>query len=186
MEQPTDSAIDTRNERQMKEVAERCGRHYKTSSLPVFRDGVDAPARNEDLKWLYGEICNSWRTLTDVRFKLLGLVPALAGVVLIAVLSQDGPAAGLSATVRTGIIVFGFLATFALFIYERRNSQLYDDLISRGRRIEDELGIDTGQFRGRKDASSKLISHDVATNLIYSATLAAWLFALAATWFGWL
>ena len=43
------------------------------------------------------------------------------------------------------------------------NSRFYDDLISRARRIEEELGIDTGQFRGSKDASNKLINHSVAT-----------------------
>jgi hypothetical protein len=58
-----------------------------------------------------------------------------------------------------------------------RNSQLHDDLISRGRKIEDELGVDTGVFRGRKVAKG-VIKHDHATFLIYGAALIAWLAAI--------
>ena len=67
----------------------------------------------------------------------------------------------------------GLVATLGLLIYELRNSQLHDDLISRGRKIEDELGVDTGVFRGRKVAKG-LIKHDYATLLIYGAALVAW------------
>lgn len=89
--------------------------------------------------------------------------------------------------VRGGkLIVFSFPVTPAFYIYDRRNSQFYDDLISRGRHIEPELGIETGQFRSRLKASMWLIQHDVATNLIYGTTLASCLFALLATWLGWI
>ena len=27
---------------------------------------IDLPSKREDLKWLYGEVCSSWRMLTDV------------------------------------------------------------------------------------------------------------------------
>jgi hypothetical protein len=50
-------------------------------------------------------------------------------------------------------------------------NHFYDDLFSRGRRIEEELGIDTGQFRGRLNPSNWLIQHDVVTNLIYGTAL---------------
>ena len=33
-----------------------------------------------------------------------------------------------------------------LWIYDTRNNELYDELISRGRRIEAELGIHTGAY----------------------------------------
>jgi hypothetical protein len=168
------------------EKKERAGRYYKASLLPIFRGGViDLQSKRDDLKWLYGEVCSSWRMLTDVRFKLLGLVPTISVVALISVLSRAETNAGLSPEARMGIIVFGFLVTFGLFIYDRRNSQLYNDLVSRARRIEEELGIDTGQFRGRKDPSNWLINHSNATNLIYGTTLAGWLFALLATWLHW-
>jgi hypothetical protein len=174
--------VDTADESQVRAANERCGRHYAASTLPVFQAGVEPPVRQDDLKWLYGEICSSWRMLTDVRFKLLGFVPTVSVVILISLLSRDAPGTGLTSMMRMAVSVFGLLITLALYIYERRNSELYDDLVSRGRRIEKELGIDTGQFLGRKDPKSRLIQHDVAINLIYGTALAGWLFALATNW----
>lgn len=179
MEEDMNLATDVANESRLKEEQARCGRHYEASVLPVFRDEVEKPARHDNLKWLYGEICSSWRMLTDVRFKLLGFVPTVSVVILISLLSADDPGRGLTPPLRMAVSVFGLLITLALYIYERRNSELYDDLVSRGRRIEKELGIDTGQFLGRKDPKSRLIQHDVAINLIYGTALAGWLFALA-------
>jgi hypothetical protein len=173
------SVVETADESQVCAAQERRRRHYKASPLPVFQVGVEPPVRQDDLKWLYGEICSSWRMLTDVRFKLLGFVPTVSVVILISLLSADDPGRGLTPPLRMAVSVFGLLITLALYIYERRNSELYDDLVSRGRRIEKELGIDTGQFLGRKDPKSRLIQHDVAINLIYRTALAGWLFALA-------
>jgi hypothetical protein len=179
MEEAMNPMVDTSDESQLQEAHERCGRHYKASILPIFRDGVERTAKHDDLRWLYGEICTSWRMLTDVRFKLLGFVPTVSLVILINLLPRDDPGRGLTPAMRMAVSVFDLLITLALFIYERRNSELYDDLASRGRRIEQELGIDTGQFLGRKDPRSRLIKHDVAINLIYGTALAGWLFALA-------
>ena len=175
MEEEMNPATDAANESQLKEGQERCGRHYEASTLPVFRDKGEQPARHDDLKWLYGEICSSWRMLTDVRFKLLGFVPTVSVVILISLLSRDAPGTGLTPVMRMAISCFGLLITLALYVCDRRNSELYDDLVSRGRRIEKELGIDTGQFLGRKDPKSRLIQHDVAINLIYGTALAGWL-----------
>jgi len=49
---------------------------------------------------------------------------------------------------------------------------LWYDLFGCDRQIEEELGIDTGQFRGGLKPSMWLIQHDVATNLIYGTALA--------------
>lgn len=134
----------------------------------MFKEGAQAPSRQEVLLALYGEVCNSWRTLTDVRFKLLGFVPTILVVVLINLLSGDEPTKGLAPITRMAIGLFGFLVTFALFVYELRNSELYDDLVSRGRRIEQELGIDTGQYLGRRDPRNWLIKHDAAINIVFA------------------
>lgn len=171
---------------QSDEEKERAGRHYKTSALPLFREGAVAPDRNEDRLVIYNQVCQSWRTLTDVRFKLLGFVPTVSGVILITLLSRTQPGQGLTPTMRTAIILFGLVVTVALYIYERRNSELYDDLISRGRRIEQELGVHTGHFLGRRRPANFLIKHSVSINLIYGTAAAGWLFALAATWLGWI
>ena len=165
-------------------AGQHLNRHYKVSKLPVLLT-EQRPLSTEEqtlLMGLYTEICNSWRKLTDVRFKLLGLVPVVSGFFLIRALSEGD----LSPDIRVGIAVFGLIVTLALWAYEVRNSQLYDDLISRGRRIEAELGVNTGHFRGRLESSSRYllgplrvrIQHDTAINLIYGTSVGAWLLAL--------
>jgi hypothetical protein len=119
---------------------------------------------------LYHELCSSWRELIGVRFKLLGLVPAVSAVALGALLRGDA----LSTAAGLGITLFGLAVTLALFVYDQRNSQLHDELISRGRRIEFELGITVGQFLGRP-GSWRFVKHDNATNLVYAATIVAWI-----------
>lgn len=166
-------------------IEARKNRHYGVSKLPVMRGDAVKSEHQEVLLSLYGEICSSWRLLTDVRFKLLGLVPTASVVVLIALLSRNQPTEGLSRISQLAVIVFGFCITLGLTIYDRRNSQLYNDLISRGRRIEHELGIDTGHFLGRPEPTDKLVNHSNATNLIYLTALLGWLFALAAILLGW-
>lgn len=155
-------------EPQKRESKQRLRRHYQASLLPVFKEGAQALSRQDVLLALYGEVCNSWRTLTDVRFKLLGFVPTISAVVLLSLLSGDEPTTGLPPITRMAISLFGLFVTFALFVYELRNSELYDDLVSRGRRIEHELGIDTGQFLGRRDPRNWLIKHDVAYNIVFA------------------
>jgi hypothetical protein len=171
-------------------AGQQLNRHYKVSKLPVLLT-EQRPLSTEEqtlLMGLYTEICNSWRKLTDVRFKLLGLVPVVSGFFLIRALSGGD----LSSDIRVGIAVFGLIVTLALWAYEVRNSQLYDDLISRGRRIEAELGVNTGHFRGRLESSSRYllgplrvrIQHDTAINLIYGTSVGGWLLALIVILFG--
>jgi hypothetical protein len=148
-------------------------RRLRASADKVF---VDAPPPTPDqadaLLALYAEVCASWRALVDVRFKLLGFVPAVSGVALAALLNHHR----LDRTAGVGVAVYGFAVTFALFVYDQRNSQLHDELISRGRRIELELGVDVGQFRGRPDPW-KFVEHDLAVVAVYVVTLLAWVFA---------
>ena len=92
--------VDTADESQVRAANERRRRHYEASPLPVFQVGVEPPAKQDDLKWLYGEICSSWRMLTDVRFKLLGFVPTVSVVILISLLSRDTPGTGLTPMMR--------------------------------------------------------------------------------------
>jgi hypothetical protein len=167
------------------ETAQRCGRHYDTSLLPVFKEGTPEPERRDTLLALYAEVCNSWRMLTDVRFKLLGIIPTISVVVLISLLSRQEASQGLTPMARLAISIFGFLITIGLYIYDRRNSELYNDLVSRGRRIEKELGMDTGQFLGRRNPSNPFVNHGNAVNLIYGTALAGWLFAALAIALGW-
>jgi hypothetical protein len=141
---------------------------------------IDRPPASPDqvrqLEALYAEVCGSWRLLVDVRFKLLALVPAVSAVTLGVLLPSRREGEGLDAGAGLVIAIFGFVVTLALWIYDQRNSQLHDELVSRGRRIEYELGIGVGQFRGRP-GSRGVVKHDIATAIVYVATLAAWLVA---------
>jgi hypothetical protein len=157
-------------------------RHYDVSPLPIFREETSEPPEKEVLIALYGQICNSWHVLIDIRFKLLGIVPAVSVLLIMNLLSNDGVAKGLSQITKTGIMILGLIATLALFLYDIRNSELHDDLISRGRKIEDALGVHTGQFRGRLKSSNWFVKHDRATLLIYGAAFATWVFAIVVIW----
>src|SRR5262249_50782126 len=65
-----------------------------------YEDGVQIPALIEEAPWMargerkdvllavYSEVCSGWRALTDVRFKLLGLLPAVSVLVLVALFTR--------------------------------------------------------------------------------------------------
>jgi hypothetical protein len=169
---------------------QRHNRSYRSSRLPIFKQVPleHTASHDKTLIELYGEICNSWRMLTDVRFKLLGFVPTVSIVLLINLLDNSEPKS-LSFISRAAICLIGLLVTIGLYIYDYRNTELYDDLVSRSRRIETELGMETGQFLGRKKPKKFLIltlQHDTAINIIYISAIIAWLFALASTIFNWI
>lgn len=135
---------------------------------------------------LYGEICSSWRMLTDVRFKLLGFVPAVSlAFFFITLLSKPDAGTGLAPLAHSLVVGLGMFITVALYIYERRNSQLYGELIQRGREIEVELGIESGLFHGRSAPTNRLICHSVAVRVIYSTAITGWFLTTAGAWRGW-
>ncbi len=156
----------------------RDNRHYKSTPLPTLvaiDKETHSDQNKETLVMLYDQVCSTWKMLVDVRFKLLGLVPSVSLALLATVLSNKSDA--LPASAKLLISLLGAVASIGIFIYDKRNSQLHDDLISRGRKIEEELGIDTGIFRGRLN-SSGIIKHDIATNTIYVSTMIAWIAAI--------
>jgi hypothetical protein len=161
----------------------RVGRHYGTSPLPVVAQREDegeasrlADVDREVRLAVYGQICDSWRMLTDVRFKLLALVPSLSAVGLALTVGSSRLFNG-SWETRLAAALFGLAVSGGLWMYDRRNNELYNDLISRGRRVEGELGVDTGVFRGRPNPVRQVISHSPATTLVYGAVFAAWVSA---------
>lgn len=68
------------------------------------------------------------KTLTDIRFKLLGFVPAVAtlGVSLVNKSSDTGMAVGL----------LGLVVTVGILIYDLRNSKLYNAAVHRAKWLE--------------------------------------------------
>jgi peptidoglycan hydrolase-like protein with peptidoglycan-binding domain len=162
--------------------SDRATRQYGHSLLPIIGSNLPPQTRQEILLALYTEVCSSWRMLTDVRFKLLGFVPTASIILLIGLLTRGAPNEGLSPPSRVLICIVGAVVTIGLYIYDQRNSELYNDLVSRGRRIEMELGIHTGQFLGRKKPANWLVNHSNAGGLIYGSAIIAWLCAIAVTW----
>jgi hypothetical protein len=184
-------------------------RHYDVDEKEVlFKDVPQAIDQHqlEILKLIYTEACSGWRVLTDVRFKLMGFLPVASGAFLLAILSSGVSGEGASRWARAGLVVFGVLITVALWVYDQRNNELYNEFISRGRRIEHELGVKTGLFLGRPDASKgriplpkkmripllkkttesatsePLIRHGTATGMLYGAVVFVWVFALVIIW----
>jgi hypothetical protein len=67
------------------------GRTYiDRKPLPAFSGGQQTKDsdRLQILFTVYKEVCSDWRTLTDVRFKLLGFVPVVSLTAIIALLSR--------------------------------------------------------------------------------------------------
>ena len=106
-----------------KEIKEEHGTQNTSAPQIPSKQRAD---HNGILLNLYGERCNSWHTLTGVRFKLLGLVPTVSVVVLITLLS---PNLSIDECMRTAIAIFGLLITLSLLIYEQRKAELYSDLL---------------------------------------------------------
>lgn len=157
-------------------------RHYTCSDLPVVSDELDCtltPEKIQLLENIYSEVCSNWRALHDVRFKLLGLVPFVTIGILVVLLPSSGSDTHISGWIAKLIPSVGLVVTLGLLIYETRNSELYNDLISRGRRIEAELGVNTGVFRGRPRPKREFINHSTAIWLIYGSAIVGWALSIA-------
>src|ERR1700759_2330890 len=70
--------------------------------------------RRDALTKEYGEVCSNFRTLTDIRFKLLGLLPIATAP---ATAFKGPPTDGVSFVFP----LFGLIATIGLVTYNTRN-----------------------------------------------------------------
>lgn len=53
-------------------------RHYSSTDLPTLLQSTDRKSDAELLKIIYAEANANYRNLADIRFKLLGFVPAVS------------------------------------------------------------------------------------------------------------
>ncbi len=151
----------------------RKGNNYRTTPLSTALE-----ENNERLEILYKEVCSTWRQLVGVRFKLLGFLPIVSIAVIINTITSDMHLYG-----KLMVCFLGLIFTYGIRIYDKRNTELHDQLISRGRKIEEEWGIDNGVFIGRRTPNNyyppklKLIKiqHDTGLTIIYGACYFAWL-----------
>jgi hypothetical protein len=139
---------------------------------------MDDDRRNALLKE-YGEVRSDFRTLTDIRFRLLGILPIASAAV-----SAFGTT--LESTYEFALSLFGLVVTLGLVSYNERNNQLYDELVGRSAAIERSLGLPDGAFATRPRAWLTLrlgglkwkVDHGYALSLIYSSSIALWLFGV--------
>lgn len=148
-------------------------------------DGDGGLSQTELLRLDYQQTTDMLRSLTDVRFKLLALVPTLSGAA-VAVLGHPGSAAELLA-----IGLLGLIATLGILLYELRNTQLSEYGMRRARQIEAQLGLGGtgpgvagGLFSERPTQTLRLfglapIDRDRGLALVYGAALAGWTYLVA-------
>ena len=162
-------------------------RHYESSKLPIFDDnGIPPDKKFELLKEVYKEASSNYKNLADIRFKLLGLVPAVSVLTWIQLYKDIQTDSIIGLILGLVLSLIAIRITYGIRTYDKRNDELYNDLISRGRRAEYELGINTGIFKGRLEASNtdmfnKKINHGRALDLIYSSVFIGWI--LQILWF---
>jgi hypothetical protein len=113
---------------------------------------------DERLRLDYEQVSELLRTLTDIRFRLIAFVPTFAAA-SVGFFARPRPAVELLA-----IGVLGLVATLGIYLYERRNSQLYAAAAGRARELERRLELSGGG----------LDTHDRGLSLVYGAALAGW------------
>jgi hypothetical protein len=150
--------------------------------LPQVEEGRGQMPEVDRLKLDYEQTLTQFRSLQDIRFKLLTAVPTVSGV---AVLFQSSvPSNGIA--LALGLL--GFFATVGIVFYEQRNSQFYDHLVHRARAIEKKLGFESftagiapgGLFNEQRSLQRPLLLgmivmwHDRGLSLVYGAALGGW------------
>ncbi len=145
-----------------------------------------AAAENDLLRLDYQQTTGLLAGISDVRFKLLALVPTLSGAA-VAVLGRPSSNAELLAVGAIGLV-----ATLGVLLYELRNTQLYDYGLRRAQMLEHELGFGSldssgrpgGLFSDRPARTLRLfgvlpVDRDAGLSLVYSAAIAGWTYLLA-------
>ena len=145
-------------------------------------DARGGHAVTDRLELDYQQTSEMFRLLAGIRFKLLALVPAVAGVGT-ALVGETG----MHAEVQLALGLLGFVATLGILLYELRNSELYNWAIHRAKHLERAMGLSSlvlgapqgGVFGERVAPHHRvlglaLIKHDQALALVYGSALGAW------------
>jgi hypothetical protein len=136
--------------------------------------GVGDP---ETLRLAYTETCRSHQGIADFRAKLLALLPVASGAGIFLILRQESPTPGAADLAAIGL--FGFAATFGLFMYELRGIQHCHELRRQAGRLESALEVPAGSAQFRDISKSRLmglVGVEGASWLVYTAVLMSWLY----------
>jgi hypothetical protein len=138
----------------------------------------------EALKTAYAEVCDSFHRIEDFRAKLLGFLPLVSGTGIFLLFSNTfiNNAAILSSKYLTVIGTFGFVVTLGLLFYEFRGIQRCIRLEAVGKELEGKMKVE-GQFKRRSHSAGRFINEPMASGIIYSMVLAAWIYvAVISSW----
>lgn len=126
----------------------------------------------------YKEVCNNFRLLTDIRFKLLALLPIGTGAGVALATTGTNAATSVSSPL---IGIFGLAVTASAALYNLRNDQLYNELVARAAYLERRLNLKEGGFAQRPRPWRWAGPFEVTHGQIwwmYLSSLAAWLFVI--------
>lgn len=153
--------------------------------MSVARDTSSDVERRETLLAEYAQVNENFRLLTNIRFKLLAFLPVAPAAAFAVISASEKGAAGSTAEARVlALGVFGAVVTAGLATYNARNDQIYLWHVDRAAAIEHELSIPDGSFSGRPNSwlefrsgrARWLVGHVSSVTVIYSASVALWLF----------
>ena len=132
------------------------------------------PDQDELLRLEYESASRLLGSLTEIRFKLLALVPTLTGAVVALV---SGGRSGVELLAIGGL---GLVATSGVLAYELRNGELRRQAADRVNALETKLFVD-GPLVGAKGRTPRLFgivpaSHRLGVGLVYGAALGGWVY----------
>jgi hypothetical protein len=128
----------------------------------------------EQIKFVYEQLCNSYRAIDDFRTKLLGFLPLATGGIFLLIPKPANLHDNENYMLPIGI--FGFAVALGLFFFELYGIKKCTFLIGAGKALEAQMGQIKGQFTTRPDGVLGFISEPLAAGIIYPAVLAAWSF----------
>jgi hypothetical protein len=142
---------------------------------------------DEKLRLDYEQTNQTYRMLTDIRFRLLALIPIFSGAG-VALLAANGKPEIMFAG---GLL--GGAASFGVILYDLRNTHLYDAMQQRLRVLEALIGFhETRPYVEAKVGGNNLrrpsrrfrffgirVAHDYGLGVIYSAVLSGWSWLVA-------
>ncbi len=145
------------------------------SVQPGATSGPPAPHLSETDE--YREVVAQFRVLTDIRFKLLALLPV--GTVATFLLTKDQS----KLVSEPAVAVFAFIVTLCIATYNKRNDQHYDELVSRAAELERSAGLVHGAFAQRPRSWLRYgpmrVEHRWPIGLVYASTAALWAYLFA-------
>jgi hypothetical protein len=141
---------------------------------------------DERLRFDYDQTTQLIRALMDVRFRLLAVVPTIAGAA-VGFLGSHPAAAELLA-----LGLLGLLATVGILLFDLRNTQISDMMLRHAQALERQLSVSAAPGA---NAANGVLSHAAppngrlfgivtveqkrATGLVYGAALGGWSYLVA-------